>query len=243
MNKYRITNTETGEVVEKEAEYLQTAIEETGWPEKVCKSEYVAQNAPGKRGRPKKQTAAADAAVSVTVATEEIAETSIGAVGMPSEAERNALEHKQAIEALAIQAEVMFLKMGQLLYDARVNGEWSILRYESYKEYCEELKLPMTNSYSWATRLSCIYEYLVKNMGLDVKLLAELGVAKLTRLLPLARKGQLTQEVLEAARVLSDLDLRAELGHNVEGGSDTEDLVICPRCGHTFDAKRAARQK
>ncbi len=136
----------------------------------------------------------------------------------------------------------MFLKMGQLLYDARIAGEWSTLHYESYREYIEDLKLPVQASYSWATRLSAIYEYLVKNMGLEEKLLAEIGVAKLTRLLPLARKGELTEEVIEAARLLSDLDLRAKLGQEVGGdGGDKVDNVVCPRCGEVFNSKTATR--
>ncbi len=162
-------------------------------------------------------------------------------VGPPTVTEKKALKHKKLIEAMALEAEVMFIRMGQLLYQAREDGEWSILHHESFKEYVESLSLPMTNSYSWATRLTNIFEYLVKQRGLDEKLLAEIGVAKLTRLLPLARKGELTDEVIEAARILSDLDLREELGHDVGGGEEKEDWVICPRCGDTFNARKANR--
>ena len=74
------------------------------------------------------------------------------------------------------------------------------------------------------------------------KLLAEIGVAKLTRLLPLARAGELTDEIIDAARVLSDLDLREKLGHNV-GGSDGSDemWIICSRCGQRLNAKKCTR--
>jgi hypothetical protein len=138
----------------------------------------------------------------------------------------------------------MFLKIGQLLYTAREKGEWTILHYESFKEYIEDLALPMQNSYSWSTRLINIYEYMVKQMGLEEKVLAEIGVAKLTRLLPLARNGKLTKEVIDAALTLSDLDLREALGHNVksnEGSSDSPDLIICSRCGEIIDVKKASR--
>ena len=36
MNRYKITNKNTGEIVEKEAEYLGHAITATGWDEKDC---------------------------------------------------------------------------------------------------------------------------------------------------------------------------------------------------------------
>ena len=277
MNRYRITNTVTGEVVEKEAEYLGTALAELGWDIHTSTCEIVPEEK-RRRGRPPKpqddkpteekmtETPAeppvpqdlvdraravgeadqADAAA-VDRAQEklktEIEKLDIHRVtGDSSEAEKTAYGHKQEIETLALGAEIMFLKMGQLLYDARIAGEWSILHYESYREYCESLKLPVSASYSWATRLSSIYEYLVKNMGLDEKLLAEIGVSKLTRLLPLARKGELTQEVIDAALLLSDLDLRAELGHSVSHGESEEDIVVCPRCGEKFNAKTATRE-
>jgi len=298
MNRYKLTNTETGEVVEREAELLDQALREVGWNRAAClieilpassqkvanrgvgtvpadeKKEAVKRTASRKKKTPEQGTTeegtgqteekplvpddAVEKARAVAKADQadadkatqsekklkkEIDKIDVHALsGDPTEAEKTAYGHKQAIEALAIGAEVMFLKMGQLLYGARIAGEWTILHYETYREYVEDLKLPMTSSYSWATRLSAIYEYLVKNMGLDEKLLAEIGVAKLTRLLPLARKGELTMEVIEAARILSDLDLREELGQNVGGdGDDKPDNIVCPRCGEVINSKTATR--
>jgi hypothetical protein len=246
--RYKMTNQTTGEVVEVEAPNLPAAFKAQGWGEDVTAFVEILPDIPAAaakktKGKKKSTEGSPPAAGQHLEGTEvEVSQTTVQeVVGVPSEAEKTAYEHKQQIEALAIEAEVMFLRMGQLLFNAQKKGEWTVLHYESYKEYIVDLKLPMTNSYSWATRLSNIYEYLVLNMKLDEKLLAEIGVAKLTRLLPLARKGELTEAVIEAARVLSDLDLRAELGHNVGGGSETEMLVICPRCGDTFDARKANR--
>ncbi|MBU1621862.1 MAG: hypothetical protein KJ604_20595 [Gammaproteobacteria bacterium] len=148
-------------------------------------------------------------------------------------AEKNAWEHKVAIEAMAVKAQVLFLDMGKLLYDAREKAEWSILHYESFKEYIEDLKLPMTESYSWATRLISIYEYMVLKYKIAAEILAKIGVAKLTRLIPVARKGELTPELLSLAQELSDLDLRQELGHNVgdSSGDGEPKFATCPRCG------------
>jgi len=264
MNRYRIENTETGEVVVKEAEYLQTAIDSAGWTGIQCKCEVLPEQLPqrkDKRSRAeRKRDKQKPTAVTVVKPGEKVADhvptaaalatvveqdnvVAESVVGVPTEAEQAAYDHKCQIEAMVLEAEVMFIRIGQLLYNARENAEWSILHYESYKEYVESLKLPVTASYSWATRLSNIYEYLVMNMGLDEKLLAEIGVAKLTRLLPLARKGGLTLEVIEAARVLSDLDLREELGQNIGASEGEPDLIICPRCGEQFNARTATRVK
>ena len=349
LNTYKITNTQTGEVVTKQAEYLGHAIEELGWNPTICHCEIVPvkPEKPGKKkdkvaiiGNSKVEVPAGGEPVDVdkqcrlcgctddnaclepetgetchwvepdlcsacsaqVEASEEemqsevepaadslehqIEETSVEeVVNLPAElvekgrkiaaedqakalqekaaekalkkevdgidvhkpvgdaspSEKKAYKNKQKIEQMALEAEVTFLKMGQLLYNAREQGDWSTLHYESFKEYIEDLQLPMTNSYSWATRLSNIYEYMVKNMGLDEKMLAGIGVAKLTRLLPLARAGILTEAIIDAAKVLSDLDLRAELGHDVGGSGSETDMVICPRCGEQFDAKKANR--
>lgn len=165
-------------------------------------------------------------------------------IGQPSEGEKTAFERRLHIMQLAQGAQSMFLKMGALLYQVREEGEWSIMNYESFNEYIEDLKLPMQNSYSWATRLIGIYEYLVKDMQLPETILIEIGVAKLTRLLPAAREGRLTMDLIEQAKALSDMDLRAFLGHNVDSGSDSDekpDMIICPRCGDQFNAKKAQR--
>lgn len=152
------------------------------------------------------------------------------AVTGPQEQEKKALKTRTQILQLATEAQATFLEMRKLLYEAREEAQWSVLRYESYKEYIEDLGLPMTNSYSWATRLVGIYEYMVVKMGLSNEDLIQIGVAKLSRLLPAAREGKLTAELIEQAKVLSDMDLRVELGHNVGGGS-ADTAIVCPRCG------------
>ena len=162
----------------------------------------------------------------------------------PTKAEKGAWENRVHIMQLAQSAQSTFLKMGSLMYKAREDADWTILSYESFKEYIEDLGLPMQNSYSWATRLIGIYEYLAVKMNIPEKILIEIGVAKLTRLLPLARDGALTMDMLEQAKILSDLDLRAMLGHDVEGGGEAKpDYVVCPRCGNSFDQKKAQRSK
>jgi len=156
---------------------------------------------------------------------------------------KNAYQNRLHVMQLARGAQAAFLQMGALLYDAREHGEWTILRYETFREYIEDLGLPMQNSYSWATRLIGIHEYLVLKMNLPDTILLEIGVAKLTRLLPAAREDRLTMDMVESAKKLSDIDLREMLGHNVGGGGDQTDMIICPRCGETINAKTATRVK
>lgn len=164
-------------------------------------------------------------------------------IGGPTEKEKQALQTKLHIEQLALKAQVTFLKMGQLLYDARENADWSILKYESFKEYVEDMDLPTTSSYSWVSRLIGIYQYLVVGMGLSQKELSLIGVAKLSRLLPLAKEGKLTTEIIEKAKELSDIDLREELGHSVGDSRDTDTSVICPRCGYEIRGAKWVNKK
>jgi len=160
------------------------------------------------------------------------------------EPEKTAWHNRLHIMQLAQTAQSTFLKMGALMYKAQEAGEWTILHYESFREYIDDLGLPMSNSYSWATRLIGIYEFLAVKMGIPEKILIEIGVAKLTRLLPAAREDRLTMEMLEQAKALSDLDLRETLGHNVGGGGDTKpDIIVCPRCGESFNQRTATRAK
>lgn len=185
----------------------------------------------------------AEAEVVVAVVASTTAEIVASTVGVEDptdmpEPEKTAWHNRLHIMQLARDAQVMFLKMGELLYNARENGEWSHLHYETFKEYIEDLALPMTNSYSWSTRLIGIWEYMAVKMGMGEEALLQIGVAKLSRLLPAARDGTLTDELLEKAVVLSDMDLRIELGHNVgEGGAGTESIV-CPRCGQDINGAR-----
>lgn len=170
-----------------------------------------------------------------------------------SEHEKKAFERQLEIKQLALGAESIFLQMGQLLYDAREAADWTTFRYDNFKQYIENLELPMSNSYSWATRLLNIWEFFVVKFKPNHKALVKLGfettealyvkigVAKLTRLLPVARDSKLTLALLEKALILSDRDLRALLGEgDGEGGGDESatETIVCPHCGATvYNAK------
>lgn len=264
--KYRIQNNRTGDWWEGEATGAKDACKEAGWPPSVCwvrqqsdkgsggwktptdwpdlgkatrkfQGKLVTTVQPGEPVEEHVPTPAAMETVAEQAEAVEVAEVVQKIVDMP-EPEKTAWHNRLHIMQLARDAQVMFLTMGELLYNARENAEWSHLHYESFEEYIQDLGLPMTNSYSWATRLIGIHEFLVMRMGISKELLLQIGVAKLSRLLPAARQGKLDEELLNKATVLSDLDLRIELGHHVgEGGGSTES-IICPRCGAEIQGAR-----
>jgi len=151
-------------------------------------------------------------------------------VSQPTAVEAEALKVKLHIQQLSRVAQFSFLEMGKLLKQARDDAHWSVLSMESFREYVEELDLPVSASYSWATRLIGVYEFVALPSGLTNEQLAEIGISKLVRLLPLARNGQLTPEWLDKAKEMSDRDLREELGHTFPDANPQES-IICPRCG------------
>ena len=54
-------------------------------------------------------------------------------VSDPQKQEAKALKTRTQILQLATEAQATFLEMGKLLYEAREEAQWSVLRYESYK--------------------------------------------------------------------------------------------------------------
>lgn len=160
------------------------------------------------------------------------------AANMP-EPQKTAWENKIHIMQLSQQSQRAFLKMGELMYEAQEKAHWSLLSYETFQDYIEDLELPMSNSYSWSTRLINIYKFFVKDLELNEDMLIKIGVAKLTRLLPVARDQAITDEILEKAMTLSDRDLQIELGKGSGGGKSAEECINCPRCGVTiYNAKK-----
>src|SRR3990167_4114727 len=141
MNRYRITNKETGEVREVEAEFLGNAISALGWDIDNVQSEILEASWVKKRGRPKKTTpveqpteetksepplspdvieearaiAKSDQADAEAVAKfekkleKDIEQLDIHKLSSDAtDAEKTAYAHKQTIENLAVEAEVMF---------------------------------------------------------------------------------------------------------------------------------------
>jgi uncharacterized protein with PIN domain len=128
-------------------------------------------------------------------------------------------------------AEYTFLEIAQLLQVVRDECQWTILGYDGFEEYILDLNLPVQRPYSWAMRLLRIYETIVLPMGLKSETAAVIGITRLTRLLPLARSGELTDSILIKASQVSDMELRALVGHTVSDSATELEPSKCPRCG------------
>ena len=148
---------------------------------------------------------------------------------------QNDLLIKEHLRAVGIN----FLVIGKLLNESRNNLYWQVLGYDRMQDYVEnpELSLP---SWSWACRLMDIWQFIVmpKLEGVDyerlLEALSEVGVSKLTRMLPAARDGRLTEDDWEAAKILSDRDLQRHFRNKPEPATKSrqdESGVYCPRCG------------
>jgi hypothetical protein len=59
---------------------------------------------------------------------------------------------------------------------------------------------------------------------------SEIGIAKAVLLLPLAKEGRLSPELIELAKSAPYRDLREELGYK-QAELERGDSIVCPRCG------------
>ena len=119
--------------------------------------------------------------------------------------------------------------------------DWIALEIGSFQEYVDELHLPVENSYSWVTRLIAIHRDIKLKSKVDDIALQNIGVSKLTRLLPEARKGELTPERINQALTLSDKDLRVELGQKMYEPEQCS--IVCPECGRQIWGAKFVNKK
>lgn len=144
-------------------------------------------------------------------------------------AEQNYLQIQRIVEI----TEGNFLVLARLLWECQQEGYWSDIGRESFRELIEEVGL----SYSFATRLIGIHEHFILKLGMTQAQLLEVGVSKLTMLLPEAKRRNLeVEEVIEKGS-LSVEHLRKELGHKVTE-TDKEYSIHCPRCNEEIRGAR-----
>jgi len=139
------------------------------------------------------------------------------------------------VSQLARSVKLNFLKLGQALLVNRENCYWQAKRYDTFKDFVEgETGL----DYSWATRLMNVSK-LVATQQLTGEDILEMGISKATLLLPAARKGELTEEVIEQAKGAPISELREQLtGKAIEmEGSH----INCPHCGYEISNARWAK--
>ena len=121
-----------------------------------------------------------------------------------------------------------YLEIGGLLKEAKDNRHWDVLGFDGWVDYTADLGLTIDQ----ASKMIGIVEYViplpfVKTTEPDV-----IKWSTMIRLLPIARKGELTEEMWREAVLLSEADLRRMLGHSVTTPEGAE--VTCPQCGARF---------
>jgi len=152
-----------------------------------------------------------------------------------TEAEHNEL----AIADCCKNIKYRFLELGGLLADNQDRALWSE-HHERFKDFVEMLGI---GSYSWVTRLINISRIVALQL-LTSEEVIEIGVSKACLLLPLARKGKLSEDIKELARNAPFRDLRAELRNEAESELP-EEYLICPRCWADilFDESKIRKRK
>ena len=101
------------------------------------------------------------------------------------------------------------VELGGLLVENQENAFWGTTGHASFKDYVQELGI----SYDWATRMMGLARVVAQQL-LTQSEIDEMGVANAVLLLPLASKGELSDEIKTQARDSTWTDLRKALGHN-----------------------------
>lgn len=142
----------------------------------------------------------------------------------------SAEDNEKAVMEIAAQGMGRDIALGVLLCANKRHGYWSQNAHESFKDFVEQLGV---GSYSRMTRLADIGG-LVVDGRITAGDVAEIGVAKMGVLLPLLKRGEVSAETIELAKVCPVRDLLVHLGRSVDRPQVT---VVCPRCGHEFYTK------
>lgn len=139
-----------------------------------------------------------------------------------SDAEKNELHLQQ----LASRQKSDFVSLGLLLYENHKEAYWSLCGHESFKDLIETLGV---GSYSYVTRLMQAARLMIDKVLTEDEIL-EIGVAKVSLLLPRAKDGTLTRDDIELAKSAPYRDLRGHLGYKADD-RDMGSSITCPRCG------------
>ena len=152
-------------------------------------------------------------------------------------------ENENLVTDLAQAHKEDFIRLGILLLANKKRAYWSRNQHGSFKDFCEQLGL---GSYSRMTRLADIAQLLL-DKELDEATITEIGFSKMCLLLPGFKRGKVTPDLLELAKVAPYSDVRDELGYAVQVRLRGQETYICPRCGEEFfinpDKVRRAREQ
>ena len=133
------------------------------------------------------------------------------------------------ISAMVKKVHCDMLELGELLWENREKGYWGTCGAGSFKDFIQMLQV----SYDWATRMVDLIDATKKGL-LPRDQVERIGVAKACLLLPHAKKGDLTENVLAVAENGTWNALRQELGHNLTEPDGFKEFLHCPRCGNEF---------
>uniref|UniRef100_A0A6M3KBU2 Uncharacterized protein n=1 Tax=viral metagenome TaxID=1070528 RepID=A0A6M3KBU2_9ZZZZ len=145
-----------------------------------------------------------------------------------------ALQHDQIIRDKVHNLKGSLLEVAGLLAQSQMQGMWlqAVASGLKWKDYIESLGGP---SYSYMTRLIRVV-MAVGEGHYTATQLDEMGISNAIRLLPIIRKGGLTDEILQAALTGSPAILEAELKQD----SAPKPIVylVCSGCGEELECRR-----
>ena len=146
---------------------------------------------------------------------------------------------KEAAESAAkarLYGTATWLDVGHWLSIVQENAYWSGL-YKTFSEYVKDLDTGFGTS--WINRGMNASRMIATGM-IDLEEAIAIGKSKLSLLLPYWRRGELTEDLIERARVSpSYAAFRHELkGDEIPKGK--EKIVVCPHCGYKFDVNKQA---
>lgn len=134
------------------------------------------------------------------------------------------------IQSISRETIGCFLQLGLCLKEAKEKRHWDILGFDGWDEYLEDLGLRVDA----AAKLIDVVTYVWALPFVQATDPLKLKETTLIRLIPMARRGELTEEKWAHAITLRDSDLRILLGHEVEPRQGTPREIRCPRCGNSF---------
>jgi len=147
-----------------------------------------------------------------------------------SPAEQNELKILELIKYVKVN----FLTIGNLLLENYDKAYWSLNGHESFKSYIEMLGV---GSYSWVTRLIDIARIVSHNILTENEVL-EIGVGKVSLMLPSLKDGGVDTDIIELAKSCPYHDLRLKLGGITDDNDMSDEWLLCPRCGERINFKK-----
>ena len=147
-------------------------------------------------------------------------------IGDPTSLQRKAQLNQLYIQQLAQVRTKAGIEIGFLLLEAKENRYYEIHGYDCIEDYGIAT---LNTSRKKVHDLIDIVELIALPSGFTPEQLKQWTETSLLRLLPLARRGELTEEWMEKAHELPDLALRHELGHKIPE-YDIRESINCPWC-------------